>query len=93
MDLAIFWVEYGVLLDRFCGSEQRLGQETLHTGDRILTDIADKIPDTHTRDIVSRHMSESTQKLVKKLRGGGRKRKKASCAGPAKKQNKPARPV
>jgi hypothetical protein len=38
-------------------------------------------------------MSESTQKLVKELRGGGRKRKKASRAGPAKKQKKLARVV
>jgi hypothetical protein len=44
------------------------GQETLRTGGKILTDIADKRPDTPKRDIVSRHMSESTQKLFKKLR-------------------------
>jgi hypothetical protein len=71
---------------------KNLGQATLRTGGRILTDMADKSPDTPTRDIVSRHMSEFTQKLVKKLRGGGRKRKNASRAagsGPTKKQRNP----
>jgi hypothetical protein len=67
-----------------------LGQETLLTGGRIFTDIADKTPFTSTRDIVSRQKYEFTEKLVKKLRGGGRKRKMASHAGPAKKQKKPA---
>jgi hypothetical protein len=53
-----------------------LGKETLRTGGKILTDIADKAPGASTHDIVSRNLSESTQKLVKKLRGGGRRKRK-----------------
>jgi hypothetical protein len=47
-----------------------LGKETLRTGGKILADIADKEPGASTQDIVSRNLTESTQKLVKKLRGG-----------------------
>jgi hypothetical protein len=41
----------------------------LRTGGKILADIADKAPGASTQDIVSRNLTESTQKLVKKLRG------------------------
>jgi hypothetical protein len=56
-----------------------LGRETLRTGGKILTDIADKEPSVKVRDIVSKHVSDTTKGLVTKLRGGGGlKRKRAS---------------
>jgi hypothetical protein len=54
-----------------------VGQEALRAGGNILTDMAEnKSP---ARDIVSRHVTASTQNLAQKLRGGGRKRKAASA--------------
>jgi len=53
-----------------------LGRETLRTGGNILTDIARSSSDQNPRDIVSRHVIESTQNLIAKLRGRGRKRKR-----------------
>lgn len=68
-----------------------LGKETMRTGGRILADIADKAPGTSTQDIISRHVNESTQNLVKKLRGGGRKRKRrATASRPTAKKRKVA---
>jgi hypothetical protein len=46
-----------------------LGREALRTGSRILSDIADKIPDLSTSDIISKHVIASTQNLISKLRG------------------------
>jgi hypothetical protein len=45
-----------------------LEEESMRTGGRILADIAEKAPGTSTLDIISRHVPESTQNLVKKLR-------------------------
>jgi hypothetical protein len=56
-----------------------LGREALRTGGKILTDIAEN-PQAGTRDIISQHVSDSTQNIIKKLRGGGRKRKRASSS-------------
>jgi len=52
-----------------------VGREMLRTGGKILIDIAECSPtDTTTaRDIVSKHVTESAQKLISKLRGRGRK--------------------
>jgi hypothetical protein len=52
------------------------GQESLRTGGRIPSDIADKTPDVSAGDIVANHVSEATQKLVRKLRDGGVRRKR-----------------
>ena len=57
--------------------DKALGRETLRTGDDILTDIARSSPDQNPRDIVSKHVTESTQNLIAKLRGRGRKRKRS----------------
>ena len=43
-----------------------------------------------TGDILSKHATETTQNIIKKWRGGGRKRKRASSPKP-RKQNKRAR--
>ena len=57
-----------------------LGRETLRTGGDILTDIARSSPDQNPRDIVSKHVTATTQNLINKLRGRGRKRKRSSRA-------------
>jgi hypothetical protein len=41
-----------------------LGREALRTRGKILTDIAEN-PQTKTRDIVSKHVSESAQNAIK----------------------------
>jgi hypothetical protein len=65
-----------------CSAGKAVGQEALRAGGNILTDIAEnKSP---ARDILSRHVTASTQNLVQKLRGGGRKRKAASAKKPRK---------
>ena len=54
-----------------------MGRETLCTGGKILTDIAEfKSPELCSKDIVSKHVTESVQNLIGILRGGGRKRAK-----------------
>ena len=52
-----------------------LGRETLRKGGDILTDIARSPTDQNHKDIVSKHVTESTQNIIAKLRGIGRKRK------------------
>jgi len=50
-------------------------RETLGTGGKILTDIAEnKSPELSPKDIVSTHVTESVQNIIRNLRGGGRKR-------------------
>jgi hypothetical protein len=44
----------------------------LRTGGRILTDKADE--DSKTRDIIAKHVGESAQNFIQKLRGRDRKR-------------------
>jgi len=52
-----------------------VGRETLRTGVKILTDIAEKrSPKLSPKDIVSKHVFESVQNLIGNLRGGRRKR-------------------
>ena len=52
-----------------------LGREALHTGGNIMTEIAAN--PGQTGDILSKHATEM-QNIIKKLRGGGSKRKRAS---------------
>jgi hypothetical protein len=54
-----------------------LGRESLRTGGRILTDIADRPHDVSARDIVTKHLGESTQKLIGKLSGRGKRKRSA----------------
>ena len=55
-----------------------LGREALRTGTNIIRDIAEN-PPTQTTDIISKHVSGSTQNIINKLRGSGaRKRKRAA---------------
>jgi len=52
-----------------------VGRETLRTGGKILTDIAEnKSPELSPKDIVSKHVTESVQILIANLCGGVRKR-------------------
>jgi hypothetical protein len=54
-------------------------QEALRAGGNILTDIAEnKSPDVSALDMVSRNMTASSQNLVQKLRGGGKRKRKAA---------------
>jgi len=71
-----------------------LGREAFRTGGKIITDIADNPAQIGVRDILSKHVSESTQNIIKNLRGGGsgaRKRKRASSHKPRKEKVKRAR--
>jgi hypothetical protein len=62
-----------------------LGREALRTGSKILTDISEN-PQAGTRDIISKHVTDTTQNIIRKLRGGGRKRKRASPSRPTKRK-------
>ena len=69
-----------------------LGREALCTGTNIIRDIAEN-PPTQTTDIISKHVSDSTQNIIHKLRGSGaRKRKRAtSVTGRNAKRKKKAK--
>ena len=60
-------------------SAKTVGRETLRTGGKILTDMADKSAGTPGEDIVAKHARE----LIGKLKGGGRKRKAKTAAATA----------
>lgn len=49
------------------------GRQALRTGGKILTEIADT-PQGSASDIISKNLSEAGQDVMRKLRGGGRKR-------------------
>ena len=53
-----------------------MGRETLRTGGKILSDMADKSNGTPAGDIAAKHARE----LIGKLKGGGRKRKAKNAA-------------
>ena len=68
-----------------------VGRETLRTGCRILSDLADNMAeDVKPRHSIAKHVSDSAQNLIQKLRGTGRKRAAAlkSRGLPAKKKAK-----
>ena len=68
------------------------GRETLRTGGKILSDIAEnKSPEVSAGDIISRHVTESTQNLISKLCGRGRKRAKKNPFKNKRKRNKKAK--
>jgi hypothetical protein len=56
-------------------SLKAFGREAVRAGTNIVNDIAQN-PQTDPKDIVGRHVSESTQNIVRKLKGGGRPRAK-----------------
>ena len=60
-------------------SDKIVGRETLRTGGKILTDMADKSAGTPAGDIVAKHARE----LIGKLKGGGRKRKAKTATAAA----------
>jgi hypothetical protein len=52
-----------------------VARETLRTGGKILTDIAEnRSPELSHKGIVSKHVTEPVQNLLGNMRGGGRKR-------------------
>jgi hypothetical protein len=59
-------------------SAKSLGRKALRRGGKIMTEIADN--PSQTRHILSQHATETTQDIIKRLRGGGsRKRKRAAA--------------
>ncbi len=52
-----------------------VGRQTLRTGDKILWSLANNTScDVKPRHIIAKHVSESAQNLIQKLRGKGLKR-------------------
>jgi hypothetical protein len=71
-----------------------VGRHTLRTGGKILTDIAvNKSPDVSASDIVSKHVTESAQNLISKLRGRGRKRSAAAAIPKNKRKKQHQQPI
>jgi hypothetical protein len=55
-----------------------MGREALRIGGNIITNIAaNKSPDVEARDIVGKRLGESAHNIVRKMRGGEGKRKRA----------------
>jgi hypothetical protein len=55
-----------------------MGREALRTGPNIMTDLtANTSPDVKAGDIVARHLCESAQNLIQKMRGKGRRKRAA----------------
>lgn len=53
-----------------------VGRETLSAGANILSDIVQKKPDEKVKNIVKRRVNESTKRLVDKMKGNGRRKRK-----------------
>ena len=66
-----------------------LGREALRTGTNIIRDIAEN-PPTQTTDIISKHVTDSTQNIIKLHGSGARKLKRVTSgtARNAKRKNK-----
>ena len=63
-------------------SAKSVGREALRSGTKVMTDIAANCG--QTGDILSKNVTETTQNIIKKLRGGvSRKRKRASSRNPS----------
>ena len=63
-----------------------MGRETLRTGGKILTDIAERSPTETTT--VSTQITECAQNLISKLRGRGRKRDHGEAVAGGKKEKR-----
>jgi len=70
-------------------SAKSLGRKALRRGGKIMTEIADN--PSQTRHILSQHAMETTQDIIKELRGGSRKRKRAASRKPPRKHRKAKR--
>jgi len=76
----------------FWNGAKALGRETLLTGGKILSDITEKrSPEASAGDIVTRHVTESIQNLISKLRERGRKRARGPASKNKRKTNKRAK--
>jgi len=67
-----------------------LSREALRTGGKILTDIAHN-PETRIKEIISNLVQSTVQNLGTKMTGRGRKRKRRSTSGVARKSKRPKR--
>jgi hypothetical protein len=65
---------------------RHLGEETLRTGSQILSDLVNKQANVSTQNVIT----TSTQNLVKRLRGSGRRgcKRKTKTEGPKRKHKK-----
>jgi len=72
---------------RMWGSTKSLGRKALRTVGKIMTEIADT--PSQTGHILSQHATETTQNIIKKLRGGSRKT--AASRKPPRKHHKAKR--
>jgi len=63
-------------------SAKSLGRKALRTGGKIMTEIADN--PSQMGHITSQHATATTQNIIKTLRGGGWKRKRAASLKPRK---------
>jgi len=70
-------------------SAKYLGRKALRTGGKIMTEIADN--PSQTGHILSQHATETTQNIIKKLRGGDHKRKRAASRKPPRNHHKAKR--
>jgi len=59
-----------------------LGREALRTGTTIIRDIAEN-PPTQTTNIISKHVTDSTQNIINKLRRIGARKRKRVTSGTA----------
>jgi hypothetical protein len=61
-----------------------VGREALRTGGNIMKDIAaNNSPDLKASDIFAACLGESAQNILRKMRGGGRKRNRSASLSPA----------
>jgi len=92
---AVFSAIYGGPCDPYSGAVPS-PSDAKRYAPADMTDIADNPAQTGVHDILSKHVSESTQNIIKKSRGGGggsgvRKIKRASSRKPRKQKAKRAR--
>ena len=68
-----------------------MARDTLRTGGKILTDIAERSPivAASAGETVSKNVTESAKILISKLRGRGRKRAREAVGGKKKNGPKP----
>jgi hypothetical protein len=88
-EVEVFWEGCIGSLNPCSGAPVRLWEKRHYVLEITLTDIAEnKSPDVSARDIVSRHVTASTQNLAQKLGGGGQKRKRKAAPGSIRKNKK-----
>lgn len=79
----------------FRSGAQALGKEALNTGANILSDAVTAGPSADLKDITKGRLKEARDKLVTKMRGGGRRRRRTRTRSvrrkPVKRVTRPRR--